>query len=112
MVFQQIGQRIRQERTRQRFTQEQLAEMAGVNESYIGQIERGAKNPSLESIIKIANALGVSLDYILRDVTEVRENKLLDELVSVAGGRNPDEIRLLLNINKLVVDYLDKRNQP
>jgi len=109
MVYKQIGQRIRQERNKLRLTQEQLAELAGVNESYIGQIERAAKNPSLESLIKIAKALGVTLDYFLMDVIDVKANKLIDELTTLTKGRKSDELRLLLNINKLVIEYLDNQ---
>ena len=109
MVYKEIGLRIKQERNKRRMTQEKLAESAGVNESYIGQLERGAKNPSLETLIKIANALGVTLDYLLMDVSEVKPDSLLDELTALAKGRKPDEVRLMLNINKLVVDYLDKK---
>lgn len=49
MVFKHLGQRIREERTKYRLTQEQLAEAAEINESYIGQVEWGEKNPSLET---------------------------------------------------------------
>ncbi|MDI6880981.1 MAG: helix-turn-helix transcriptional regulator, partial [Desulfitobacteriaceae bacterium] len=51
MVFKHLGQRIREERTKYRLTQEQLAEAAEINESYIGQVERGEKNPSLETVV-------------------------------------------------------------
>lgn len=109
MVYKQIGQRIRQERNKLRLTQEQLAELAGVNESYIGQIERAAKNPSLESLIKIAKALGVTIDYFLMDVIDVKANKLIDELTTLTKGRKSDEVRLLLSINRLVIEYLDNQ---
>lgn len=108
MAFEQIGRRIRQERNKQRVTMEKLAELAGLNESYIGQIERGNKNPSLESLISIANVLGVTMDYLLAEVTEAKVDGLVDELALLAKGRKPEEVRLLLNINKLVIDYLDK----
>lgn len=108
MAYEQIGRRIREERSRQRITQEKLAELAGLNESYIGQIERGIKNPSLESIIKIANVLGATVDHLLRDVTETRGEALVDELIALVRGRNEDEVRLMLNINRMVIDHLDR----
>ena len=50
--------------------QEDLAEKAGLTANYIGMVERGEKIPSLETFIKILNALGVSADMVLSDVLE------------------------------------------
>lgn len=59
-----VGQRIRNYRTRQGLSQEKLAEMSGCHPTYIGQIERGEKNATLESVEKIAAALNVSLSKL------------------------------------------------
>ena len=59
-----LGQRIRNYRTSMGFSQEKLAELAGCHPAYIGQIERGEKNATIESIEKIAFALGVSLSKL------------------------------------------------
>jgi len=77
MVFKYLGQRIREERTKYRLTQEQLAEAAQVNESYIGQVERGEKNPSLETVVNIANSLGVTVDYLLQEEVHVEPDSLI-----------------------------------
>ena len=49
-----VGQRIRNYRTRAGFSQETLAEMSGCHPTYIGQLERGEKNATIESIEKIS----------------------------------------------------------
>ena len=59
-----LGQRIRNYRTNQGLSQEKLAELAGCHLTYIGQIERGEKNATLESINKIAVALNVPLSKL------------------------------------------------
>ena len=56
-----IGQRIRNYRTQKNLSQEKLAEAAGCHPTYIGQVERGEKNATLESIEKIASALNIPL---------------------------------------------------
>ena len=56
-----IGQRIRNYRTQQKLSQEKLAELSGCHHTYIGQVERGEKNATLESIEKIASALNIPL---------------------------------------------------
>ena len=60
-----MGRRINQSRREQGITQEQLAEMASISTSFVGHIERGEKTPSLETIVKIADSLGLSLDYLM-----------------------------------------------
>lgn len=62
-----LGQRIRESRIKKGYTQQELADRAGIGVVYISEIERGIKMPSLNSFIKIIDALGVSADYVLRD---------------------------------------------
>lgn len=54
-----FGDKVRKERMAQGFSQEGLAERAGVHRTYVGMIERGEKNITLLNIIKIAEALRV-----------------------------------------------------
>ncbi|MEK3984263.1 helix-turn-helix transcriptional regulator [Paenibacillus sp. FSL K6-3166] len=60
-----IGENIRILRLKNGFSQEQLALNAGVNTSYIGQIERGEKNPTIKTLEKISKALGITLIDLL-----------------------------------------------
>lgn len=59
-----LGQRIRSYRTAKGLSQEKLAELSGCHPTYIGQIERGEKNATIESIEKIAAALNISLSRL------------------------------------------------
>ncbi len=59
-----IGQRIRNYRTSKHLSQEKLSELSGCHPTYIGQIERGEKNATVESIEKISAALGISLSKL------------------------------------------------
>ena len=63
-----VGQRIRNYRTQLGLSQERLAELSGCHPTYIGQIERGEKNATIESIEKIAAALKVSLSKLFENV--------------------------------------------
>ena len=62
MQLDTIGKNIRKYRLMKKFRQEDLAEKAGLTTNYIGMVERGEKIPSLETFIKILNALETSLD--------------------------------------------------
>lgn len=58
--LQAFGQRIRELRKEQGYSQEQLADLAGLDRSYMGHIERGEKNITLLKIYQISNALKIS----------------------------------------------------
>ncbi len=57
----QLGQNIKRLREKKSWTQEELAEKADLHISYIGQIERGLRYPSLKVLFKIADALEVRI---------------------------------------------------
>ena len=69
-----IGQRIRSYRTGKHLSQEKLAELSGCHAAYIGQLERGEKNATIESIEKIAAALDVPLSKLFENISH-REDK-------------------------------------
>ena len=74
--------RIRKFRLARKLRQEDLAEKTDLTTNYIGMVERGEKIPSLETFIKIVNALGVSSDMVLTDVLETGytvKNSMLNE---------------------------------
>lgn len=60
------GDRIRQVRERRRLTQDQLAEKAGVSKSFLSEVENDKRNAGGETLLKLANALGASIDFFLR----------------------------------------------
>ena len=69
-----LGQRIRNYRTTKGLSQEKLAELSGCHPTYIGQIERGEKNATVESIEKIASALNISLSKLFEKLGGQDEN--------------------------------------
>jgi transcriptional regulator with XRE-family HTH domain len=60
-----FGQAVRAARTNRGWSQEQLAEIANLNRSYLGEIERGVVTPSLSTIGKIAAALQVKPSVLI-----------------------------------------------
>jgi transcriptional regulator with XRE-family HTH domain len=64
----QLGNNIRQRRTQLGLSQEQLAEKANLHRTYIGAVERGERNISLDNILAIAQALGISGSELLEGI--------------------------------------------
>jgi transcriptional regulator with XRE-family HTH domain len=60
-----IGKNVKKIREKKGITQEKLAFEANLNRAYIGYIERGERNPSTDTLAKLAKALKVSLKDLL-----------------------------------------------
>ena len=73
MDYELLGNNIRKFRLQAGIKQEKLAELVDCTGSHIGQIERGRGVPSLEMVVRIANALHVTVDQLLLDYTEYPE---------------------------------------
>jgi transcriptional regulator with XRE-family HTH domain len=63
-----LGARIRKLRKAQEWSQERLAESSGMHWTYIGQVERGERNLTLQSIQAIAKALNLKISELFRGV--------------------------------------------
>ncbi len=60
-----LGQVIRQRRKKLGFSQESFAERVGLHRTYIGAIERGERNISLQNLIRISGSLDLSLSSLI-----------------------------------------------
>jgi len=61
-----FGKKLREIRLSKKMSQGDVAKVLGVHRSYISGLERGVRNPSLVTIRKIAKALGVSADKLVK----------------------------------------------
>ena len=106
-IAKSVGQRIRSYRIRLELSQEKLAELSGVHPTYIGQLERGEKNATLESIEKIANALNIPLSKLfekLGDSAEAGQSIPL-ECYELLAAKSEDEQKLLFGIITSIEKY-------
>ncbi len=62
-----LGDKVRYAREQMGLTTQILAEKAGVSQPYISEIENGNKNPSAKTIMKLAAALNVPGEFLLRN---------------------------------------------
>ena len=90
-----IGQRIRNYRTQKGLSQEKLAELAGCHPTYIGQLERGEKNATLESVEKIASAMDISLSELFDKLGKSGSNNLAAKCYDLVASKNEAEQKQL-----------------
>lgn len=65
-INKQVGRNIRKYRKKKGLSQEELGFEAGLHRAYVGQIERGEKNIGLINLEKIAKALNISVDHLIK----------------------------------------------
>lgn len=107
MNYANIGKNIRKERKKQHLTIAQLAEKSDISDNFMGNIERGTDIPSLETVVKIANALLVDMNTLLSDELYVcGEPKQIDktaaELNKYLSSLDEEKRRCVLEIIKLI----------
>jgi transcriptional regulator with XRE-family HTH domain len=90
-----LSDRIRLLRTSQSLNQKQLAELVGITQPFLSDIEKGKRNPSIEVLQKLCDALGCSADYLLNRPSE--GTKL--EEATLPGGLTPDILRIVRERN-------------
>lgn len=70
-INKQLGYRIRYLREEKGLTIEQLALEAEVNRNYLGDLERGTRNPTILVLSKIAKGLGITLSNLFENIKEM-----------------------------------------
>ncbi len=95
----QLPEKLKQARSQKGLTQGQLAQKTGVDIQRLSKYERGVLVSTTEVIVKISEALGVSLDYLLKNgknavVGQIQDTELLKRTIQV--DTLPDKERHIL----------------
>lgn len=91
-----IGNNIRKYRLKQNLTQEQLAEKVGISTSFYANLERSKKSMSIKTLRDLADALEVSVDFILY------ENNTRNHIRNIEVLLNNKPESFLISIEKLI----------
>ena len=100
MLYQGLGKRIRQQRNLAQMTQEKLAEAAGISLSFLGHIERGTRKASLDTLVRICNALKVSPRLLLQDSLDA-------DLLGDNNNMTESKRKFLREISNYIIEYGD-----
>jgi XRE family transcriptional regulator, regulator of sulfur utilization len=75
-----LGIALRRFRERQGWSQELLAEYANLNRTYVGELERGQAVPSLHTLEKLAQALGMSVTHLVSEAEQISTSQKIKGL--------------------------------
>jgi len=78
-----IGKRIRKRRQELKLTQEDLASALGLTPQHISGIEQDKRNPSLSSLAKLAEELGITVDYLVTG----KEGVIVDTIPAIKADK-------------------------
>ena len=107
--YESIGKRIKHYRTGKKMSQEELGSIIHITVRHVSNIETGAKAPSLEILVLIANALDVSADDLLTDNLKHSSSPVGTEIHDLLLDCNNDEKAILTKtlsfLKGLLVEY-------
>lgn len=107
MNYINLGKRIREERLKLNLTQEQLAEYVDISASYMGQIERGERSVTLDTLIRITNRLNVSIDYLLKDSIITDNDNFLNQVKQLFDGKSLSNKQMAIDVIRTMFSHLD-----
>lgn len=102
----QFGKRLRQIRVSKNIPASTVAVKIGVEETYIPQLERGAKLPSFDTLVYIANTLGVTTDELLCDYIEAEKETVPTIIHQKMAKLNPEQRRHIEEIIDMEIKYM------
>jgi transcriptional regulator with XRE-family HTH domain len=110
-IVKKIGERIRLIRREKGLSQEQLGELSDLHTNYVGQIERGEKNLTIESLEKVVQALEISMEQLFRHVDPMKDKDELMEINELLSERSSKDHAMVLKIIKSVLDWEREKYQ-
>lgn len=98
-----LGRKISKARKIKKVSQERLAELLEKHVTYISQLERGEKTPSLQTLLGISRILEVSPAFLL-DVPEYKVSQEMADLIALCSKATKREVEIATEILKVLID--------
>ncbi|MED4130740.1 helix-turn-helix transcriptional regulator [Shouchella miscanthi] len=106
-----IGQRIRTIRKEQGLTQHALAELANLDDAYLGGIERGERNFTIDTIEKIVIGLKIAPSELFSAMPDSNASHLrtdaINQIIGITSLLKDEQIQALIRINKEIAIALE-----
>ena len=108
MDYKRLGTRIREERKRLHLTQAQLAEAIEVSDTYMGAIERGERSLTLDTLVRLVNRLGVTIDYLLSDSVMDSDPNIMEQFKQIMDGQPLERKQMAINVLRTIFSYFSE----
>ncbi|GLX71425.1 helix-turn-helix domain-containing protein [Paenibacillus glycanilyticus] len=107
-IYLEVGKRIRLHRKANNYTQEDLGEMLQIDQSYVGRIERGEINITLDTLNKIADALQINPAELLESSKKGQnreQSEILTKIDTILYSLKSSELQIVLRLLKDIVSF-------
>lgn len=111
MDYKRLGERIREERLRLHLTQAQLAEAVDISDTYMGAIERGERSLTLDTLVRLVNRLGVTVDQLLADSVPGSDSGIMEQLKQIMDCQPPERKQLAIRVLRTIFSYFDDQGE-
>lgn len=101
-----FGARVKYYRYCLKLSQEQLAERADLHPTYVGQVERGEKNASLESIMKLSKGLDIPPALLFERLTFTPEPSDAQKAYDLIMSLPPKKQKIMLELIQKAIDLM------
>ncbi len=108
MDYKKLGERIREERLKRNLTQAQLAEEVDISDTYMGAIERGERSLTLDTLVRLVNRLGVTVDYLLVDSVTNNDENVVNQFRQIIDNQPAERKQMALGVLRVIFSYFDK----
>lgn len=108
-IYREIGSRLRRERVRLGWTQDELGEKSGLHPSYVGQIERGSKKISIETLRKLAQALSLRMGDLLNESPPPSPEDWESKIGGLLRENSPDDRELIYDTLRQLAKGIRRR---
>ena len=105
MDYKRLGERIREERRKLGLTQAQLAEAIDISDTYMGSIERGERSLTLDTLVRLVNRLGVTVDYLLADSVPDSDSNIMEQFKQIIDGQSIERKQMAVNVLRTIFAY-------
>lgn len=113
MDYKRLGERIREERRRLHLTQAELAEAIDISDTYMGAIERGERSLTLDTLVRLVNRLGVTVDYMLSDSVSDTDANIMEQFKQITDNQPLERKQLAIKVLRTIFSHFedeDNRN--
>ena len=111
MDYKRLGERIREERKRLNLTQAQLAEAIDISDTYMGAIERGERSLTLDTLVRLVNRLGVTVDYMLSDSVPDNDSNIMEQFKQIIDCQPLERKQMAINVLRTIFSYFENEDK-
>ena len=107
MDYKRLGERIREERLRLNLTQAALAEAIDISDTYMGAIERGERSLTLDTLVRLVNRLGVTVDFMLADSVSDSDSNIMEQFKQITDGQPLERKQMAINVLRTIFAHFE-----